>query len=186
MQGSMAEMVRAFVPRMGLSNIECSEVPQDEVRFRICDCNCDFCATSTLLVMGGVKMAFSGVEGETDLPFLPEGAGTPSGQGLRGTRGLLAVLGRARPDRALCLAAAGVSFVLVSTLDGLASRRRDWGRPSQCVGDQSQPKKTLQMHVQHLTGRLWAPIIGRLLNPEDGFSFNGKGKTRPRHIAPQK
>lgn len=118
MQGSMTEMVGAFVPRVGLSNIECSEVPQDEVRFRICDRNC--CATSTLLVMGGVEMTFEFVEGETDLPFLPEGAGIPAGQNLREIRGLYAVLGGARRGRVLSRELAGALFGLVSSLEVFA------------------------------------------------------------------
>jgi hypothetical protein len=117
MQGSMAEMVGAFAPRVGLSNIVCSDVPQDEVRFRIGGCDC--CGTSTFLVMGGVEMTFSVVEGRPVLPFRPEGLGTPFGQGARGTRGIFAVLGGARKYRVL-------SRELVSALD-IAERRRIGG-----------------------------------------------------------
>lgn len=136
MQGSMAEMVGAFVPRVGLSNIVCSEVPQDEVCFRICDCDCRATSTSTSLVMGTLKMTSSGVEGETDLPFLPEGAGNPFGQGTRGTRGLSPVRAGTRPDRVLCREFTGSFFGLVSDL------QERLGRTSQCVEDQSQPKNT--------------------------------------------
>jgi hypothetical protein len=46
--------------------------------------------TSTSFVGGDVEMTFTG-EGEPDFTFLPDGAGTPFGQGVRGTRGLSAV-----------------------------------------------------------------------------------------------
>jgi hypothetical protein len=139
MQRSIAEMVGAFVPRIGLSNIVCSEVPQDDVRFRICDCNCR--GASTSLTMEGVEMSFSVVEGKTDLPFLPEGAGTPFGQGVRGTRGIYAVLAGARRDRVHSRGVSGTAFELDSAL-GVSGRGRIWGRPSQCAGDQSQSKNT--------------------------------------------
>ena len=75
-------------------------------------------------------MTFSVVEGETDLPFLPDGAGTPFGQGLRGTKGLTAVLAGARPDSVLCRNLAGVSSEPVSSLEVFAKcfegRRSSW------------------------------------------------------------
>jgi hypothetical protein len=140
MQRSIAEMVGAFVPRIGLSNIVCSDVPQDDVRFRICDCNCR--GASTSLTMGGVEMSFSVVEGETDLPFLPEGAGVPFGQGVRGHRGLSAVLAGVRQEEL----SRKLTRAFLVLIDGF--RRR---QPSQCVGDQSQSKNTTDARtIQHL------------------------------------
>ena len=61
-------------------------------------------------------------EGETDLPFLPDGAGNPFGQGPCGTRGLTTVLAGVRPDSVLCRELAGVSLEPIFSLEVFAKR----------------------------------------------------------------
>lgn len=71
--------------------------------------------TSTSFVAGGVS--FSCIEGEVDLPFLPDGSGTPSGQPLRETRGLSAVFTKKRTDRVLSRKLEGAFLGLASVLE---------------------------------------------------------------------
>ena len=66
--------------------------------------------------------AFSDVEGEVDLPFLPNGAGIPFGQGAPGPIGLTAVIAGVRPDFVLCCELAVVFLELVSALEVFAER----------------------------------------------------------------
>lgn len=82
---------------------------------------------------------FSDVEGEIDLPFLPDGAGTPFGQGALGTRGLTAVVAGVRPECVLFSGLTGVSLELVSALETFAERF-EGRRSSQCVGIQVNTK----------------------------------------------
>lgn len=100
-------------------------VLQDAERLKVCDCGgCVWTSTSFKFLVAGVDTTSLVVDGETDLPFLPDGAGNPSGQGARGTRGLTAVLAGMRPDSVHCRELAGVSLGLVSSLGVFAGRFR--------------------------------------------------------------
>lgn len=93
-------------------------------------------------VAGGVVLTSSGVGGETDLPFLPDGAGNPFGQGFRGTRGLFAVFAEAREDRVLSRELSGAFLGLVSALQISAEGfKRRW-RSSQWVGSRQSTQHT--------------------------------------------
>jgi hypothetical protein len=135
--------------------------------------------TSTSFVAGVVEMTFSG-GGETDFPFLPNGAGIPFGQGVRRrTRGLSAVFAGARTEcvlsRELSRAFLGLVSAFGDTAEGFKRRRRS----NQWVGIQESnqhaaadartfmrstgTRRALDTH--HLTGRLlaWFHFLGKLL-----------------------
>jgi hypothetical protein len=102
---------------------------------------------STSFVAGGAEMSFSG-EGETDLPFLPDGAGTPFGQGVPGTRGLFAVFAGARTDRVLSRELSGALLELFSALEDTAEGFKQRRRSNQWVGNQNQHNIRQRMHVR--------------------------------------
>lgn len=83
--------------------------------------------TSTSLVAGGVTfcLTFSGIEGEVDLPFLPDGPGTPFGQPLPGTRGLSAVFTKTRSVRVLSRKLGRAFLGLASALEEREALNRD-------------------------------------------------------------
>jgi hypothetical protein len=123
-------------------------------------------------------MTFSG-EGETDLPFLPDGAGTPFGQGVPGTRGLFAVFAGVRTDRVLSRKLPGALLELFSALEDSAEGFKGRRRSNQWVGSQestqhmaadartfmscTSTRRALDSH--HLNGRLlvWFHLLGQLL-----------------------
>jgi hypothetical protein len=129
----------------------CGEVLHDEERLEEGDRG--GCAgTFTSLIAGGVETIFSGVEGveisfsvvegETDLPFLPDGAGTPFGQGVRGTRGLSAVFAETRTDRVLSCRLLGAFLGLVSALGVSAQGFERVRGSSQWVGSRELTQHT--------------------------------------------
>jgi hypothetical protein len=99
----------------------------------------DCAGTFTSFIAGGVETTFSGVEGmemtfsvvegEPDLPFLPDGAGIPFGQGFRGIRGLSAVFAETRTDRVLSRKLSGAFLGLDSALE-VSAEGFKWGRRS--------------------------------------------------------
>lgn len=128
-----------------------TKVPQDAERLKVCNRGgCAWISTSFKFLVGRVDTTFSVVDGETDLPFLPllDGAGKPSGQGVRGTRGLTAVLAGMRPDSVLCRDLAGVSLGLVSSLGVFAGRFRG-RRSSRRVGIQVNTKYDSYAHIPY-------------------------------------
>jgi hypothetical protein len=127
----------------------------------------------------GMEMTFSVVEGVTDLPFLPDGAGTPFGQGVRGPRGFSEVFAEARKDRVLSRELSGAFLGLVSALEDSAGGFKRISRSSQWVGSReltqhmadartymnmnSGTRRGLDSH--HSTGRqlIWFLLLGGLL-----------------------
>lgn len=154
----------------------CGEALHDEERLGEDDrVGCAGAPTSFVAV--GVELTFLGVEGETDFPFIPDGAGTPSGQGIRRpARGLFAVLGGVRTDRVLSCELPGVFLGLVSALEVPADfkRRR---QSSQWVGSWELTQHTadaptfmrsnarMALGSHHSTRRklVWFLLLGELL-----------------------